>query len=337
MIVIPASPSPEFVGINKWYNSQPISISGLRGKVILLDCWTYTCIFCLRMIPIMKQLQRMFAEYEFKVIQAHSAEYEFATKIEYISMALKRYDITEIPVGVDSENKTWQAYGNMYWPKHILIDSNGFLRYEQAGYGGVEEFVEPIFDLIQETSGKAVADIDLKKFEGSSTDEIYETHGMHFPGIAPEICVGYSRLNRFGNKQTLKIDEVSFVQDSGPHFDNVVYLRGKWIWARECVKALDGTVDKNSAIIMKYNLAKRVHAIVGTTDDRPGRLEVLLDGKSLEYNNLGRDAHLYEGSSVVDVNWPFIHNVIKTEKAESHQVEIRALSDNSSFYTFVFG
>ena len=285
----------------------------------------------------MKQLQRMFAEYEFKVIQAHSAEYEFATKIEYISMALKRYDITEIPVGVDSENKTWQAYGNMYWPKHILIDSNGFLRYEQAGYGGVEEFVEPIFDLIQETSGKAVADIDLKKFEGSSTDEIYETHGMHFPGIAPEICVGYSRLNRFGNKQTLKIDEVNFVQDSGPHFDNVVYLRGKWIWARECVKALDGTVDKNSAIIMNYNLAKRVHAIVGTTDDRPGRLEVLLDGKSLEYNNLGRDAHLYEGSSVVDVNWPFIHNVIKTEKAESHQVEIRALSDNISFYTFVFG
>ena len=279
----------------------------------------------------------MFAEYEFKVIQAHSAEYEFATKIEYISMALKRYDITEIPVGVDSENKTWQAYGNMYWPKHILIDSNGFLRYEQAGYGGVEEFVEPIFDLIQETSGKAVADIDLKKFEGSSTDEIYEIHGMHFPGIAPEICVGYSRLNRFGNKQTLKIDEVNFVQDSGPHFDNAVYLRGKWIWARECVKALDGTVDKNSAIIMKYNSAKRVHAIVGTTDDRPGRVEVLLDGKSLEYNNLGSDAHLYEGSSVVDVNWPFIHNVIKTEKAESHQVEIRALSDNISFYTFVFG
>jgi hypothetical protein len=67
------------------------------------------CIFCLRMIPIMKQLQRMFAEYKFKVIQGHSAEYEFATKIEYISMALKRYDITEIPVGVDSENKTWQA------------------------------------------------------------------------------------------------------------------------------------------------------------------------------------------------------------------------------------
>jgi thiol-disulfide isomerase/thioredoxin len=335
LIVIPASPSPEFVGIDKWFNSKPISIAGLKGKVILLDCWTYTCIFCLRMIPIMKQLQRMFSEYEFQVIQAHSAEYEFATKIENISRALERYDISEIPVGVDSKNKTWQAYGNMYWPKHILIDSNGFLRYEHAGYGSIEEFVEPILDLIQETDSSAVPDV--KKFEGNFTDEIYETYGMHFPQVAPEICVGYSRLRRFGNKQTMKIDEVNFVQDSGPHFDNVVYLRGKWIWARECVKAVGGTVEKNSAIIMKYNLAKRVHAIVGTTDDKPGRLEVLLDGKSLKDNTLGRDARLHEGSSVVDVNCPFIHNLIKTEKAESHLVEIRPLSDNISYYTFVFG
>jgi hypothetical protein len=287
------------------------------------------------MIPILKQLQRIFSGYEFRVIQAHSAEYEFATKIENISRALERYDINEIPVGIDSKNKTWQAYGNMYWPKHILIDSNGFLRYEHAGYGSMEEFVEPILDLIQETDSTAA--VDIKKFESSSTDEIYETYGMHFPQIAPEICVGYSRLKRFGNKQTVKINEVNFVQDNGPRFDNVVYLRGKWIWARECVTAVEGTVDKNSAIIMKYNLAKRVHAIVGTTNNKPGRFEVLLDGRSLEADTLGKEARLYEGSSVVDVNWPFIHNLIKTEEAESHLVEILPLSDNIAFYTFVFG
>ena len=335
MIVIPASPSPDFVGIEKWYNSEPISIKGLKGKVILLDCWTYTCIYCLRMIPIMRELQRRFSNYEFQVIQAHSAEYEFATKTEYISKALKRYDVTEIPVGVDSKNKTWQAYGNMYWPKHILIDSNGFLRYEHAGYGSIEEFIDPILDLIQETDSNVVA--DFKKFESSPTDEIYETYGMHFPQVAPEICVGYSRLNRFGNKQTLKIDEVNFVQDDGPHFDNVVYLRGKWIWAKDCVTALDGTVEKNSAIIMKYNLAKRVHAIVGTTNDKPGGLEILLEGKPLEADTLGKDARLNEGSSVIDVSWPFIHNLIKTERAESHLVEIHPLTDNISFYTLVFG
>jgi len=119
LIVIPASPSPEFVGIDKWYNSEPISIKGLKGKVILLDCWTYTCIFCLRMIPIMRELQRKLSNYEFQVVQAHSAEYEFAKKMENVDKALKRYDITDIPIGVDSRNKTWQAYGNMYWPAHL--------------------------------------------------------------------------------------------------------------------------------------------------------------------------------------------------------------------------
>jgi Thioredoxin like C-terminal domain len=103
------------------------------------------------------------------------------------------------------------------------------------------------------------------------------------------------------------------------------------------VTALEGTVDKNSAIIMKYNLAKRVHAIVGTTNNKPGRLEILLDGKSLEADILGRDARLHEESSVVDVNWPYIHNLIKTKGAESHLVEVRPLSDNIAFYTFVFG
>lgn len=335
MIVIPASPSPEFVGIDKWYNSEPISIKGLKGKVILLDCWTYTCIFCLRMIPIMRELQRKLSNYEFQVVQAHSAEYEFAKKTENVDKALKRYDITDIPIGVDSRNKTWQAYGNMYWPKHILIDSNGFLRYEHAGYGSIEEFIDPILELIQETDSSVV--IDVKEIEISPNDEIYETYGMHFPQIAPEICVGYSRLKRFGNKQTIKINEINFVQDNGPHFDNVVYLRGKWKWARECVMALEGTVEKNSAVTMKYNVAKRVHAIVGTTDDKFGKFEIIIDGKPLEADNIGRDVHLNGGSSVVDVHWPCIHNLIKTEKAESHLVEIRPLTDNISFYTFVFG
>jgi hypothetical protein len=101
--------------------------------------------------------------------------------------------------------------------------------------------------------------------------------------------------------------------------------------------ALEGTVEKNSAVIMKYNVAKRVHAIVGTTDDKFGKFEIIIDGKPLEADNIGRDVHLYGGSSVVDVHWPCIHNLIRTEKAESHLVEIRPLTDNISFYTFVFG
>jgi hypothetical protein len=285
------------------------------------------------MIPVMKELQRRFSEYDFHVIQAHSAEYEFATKPENISRALERYDIKNIPVGIDANNKTWQAYGNTYWPKHVLIDSNGFLRYEQAGYGSIKEFVDPILDLIQETGNE----VGTMTFDDNLADEIYETYGMHFPQIAPEICVGYSRLHRFGNKLSLQQDKVNFVQDNETHLDNVVYLRGKWIWDQECVMALEGSVEKNSAITMKYSLARRVHGIVGTTDDRPGRIEILLDSKPLGANTLGKDARQHEGSSVADVSWPFIHNLVRTERVESHEVSIRPLTENIAFYTFVFG
>ncbi|MGH9992406.1 MAG: thioredoxin, partial [Nitrososphaera sp.] len=79
MELIPATPAPEFKSISGWGNSESLSIRGLRGKVVLLDCWTYTCIFCLRMLPIIRRLQEKYAKYGLQVVQAHSAEYNFAT------------------------------------------------------------------------------------------------------------------------------------------------------------------------------------------------------------------------------------------------------------------
>jgi thiol-disulfide isomerase/thioredoxin len=140
MDIIPAIPAPEFKGIRIWANSKPLSIKDLKGKVVLLDCWTYTCIFCLRTIPVMERLQKKYSRYGFQVIQAHSTEYEFASDIQNIHKALSRYNVNNIPVAFDTNNKTWEAYGNMYWPKHVLIDHNGFIRYEHAGYGAIEEF-----------------------------------------------------------------------------------------------------------------------------------------------------------------------------------------------------
>src|ERR1044072_6678779 len=88
MDIIPATPAPEFKEITGWANSKPLSIKDLKGKVVLLDCWTYTCIFCLRTIPVMERLQKKYSRYGFQVIQAHSTEYEFASDIQNIHKAL---------------------------------------------------------------------------------------------------------------------------------------------------------------------------------------------------------------------------------------------------------
>jgi thiol-disulfide isomerase/thioredoxin len=299
---------------------------------VVLDCWTYTCIFCLRTIPIMRRLQQKYGKYGLQVIQAHSAEYHFATDHTNIRRALGRYNV-DIANALDTNNKTWEAYGNMYWPKHIIIDHNGFIRYEHAGYGGIADFEDAVMELLEEAGKKPPEEGDRE----DPKDEIIDTYGMHFYGIAPETCVGYSRLSRFGNNQTLKPGAANVVADSGSHEVNIVYLRGKWIWQREGVQFSPGAKEQNPAVIMNYNAGKRVHGIMGTSDGKPGRIEIRLDGNHLTTEQLGNDAKLDGKVSVADIQWPFMHNLVKTNKPEMHEIEIIPRSDNFVFYTFVFG
>jgi len=333
MDIIPAVPAPEFSGITYWANSPPLSMKGLKGKVVIVDCWTYTCIFCLRTIPIMRLLKQKYSKYGLQVIEAHSAEYEFAMEHDNIRRALTRYNISDIPVAFDINNKTWEAYGNMYWPKHVLIDRNGFIRYEHAGYGGMQDFEDIIVELLEESGNKP----SEEKEQENPKDEIYDTYGMHFYGIAPEICVGYSRLRRFGNNHTVKPDTVNMMVDPGLRDFNVVYLRGKWIWQRERIQIGPGSTDHNAAVIMKYNAAKRVHGIMGTSDGKPGRVEIKLEGNYLTRDQLGRDAEIEDGISVANIEWPFMYNLVKTDSAVTQEIEIIPRSDNLAFYTFVFG
>jgi len=326
--LIPASPAPEFIDIHSWENSEPLLIKKLKGKVVLLDCFTYSCIFCLRSLPVMVELKEKYGAYGLEVIAAHSSEYEFAKDPKNIKRALERYDV-KIPVALDINNKTWEAYGNMYWPKHILIDANGFIRYEHAGFGIVEDFDECILELLQESGAK----IPPIKQQGNLASEIYDTYGMHFAGISPEICVGHTRLRRFGNNQTPKPDEINHFTDSGKHIENIVYLRGKWLWKSEGVQY---SGESDSAIMMKYT-ATRAHGIVGALDGKPALAEVKIDGNYLTKENAGRDITLRDGKSILDIKWPFMHNLAATKNIEQHEIEIIPKTDNFVFYTFVFG
>jgi hypothetical protein len=160
---------------------------------------------------------------------------------------------------------------------------------------------------------------------------------MQFYGMAPEICVGYSRLRRFGNNQTLKPEAVNVVVDPGSHDVNVVYLRGRWVWQREGVQYGTGGKEGSAAVIMKYNAAKRVHCIMGTSDGKPGKIEIKLDGNHLTREQLGRDAKHESDVSIASIEWSFMHNLVRADKPETHEIEIIPRSDNFVFYTFVFG
>jgi thiol-disulfide isomerase/thioredoxin len=356
MNIIPAVSAPDFKDIKNWSDNATHSIKELKGKVVLLDFWTYTCIFCLRTIPTIKKIKEKYADKGLVVCGIHSAEYEFAKNITNIEKALKEFgldgdgDVT----GYDTNNKTWEVYGNSYWPKHILIDSDGFVRYEHPGYGTFDDFEEALADLLdlpfsnrespqEKQGGKSESSIDLSRRKekeqeiNSNQNEVTKIYGMHFNGMAPEICLGYSRIRRFGNNQKAKINEHNVFTEPQTVLDNTVYLKGKWRWDKEGIKSSFDHKEKDPAIVFKYNMASNVNVIVGSTDGEPAIANVKLDGEFLTDEQLGYHGKRDGNSSFIEITWPHIMNIVKTPGPEIHVLEILPKTDNFYFYTFVFG
>ena len=118
--------APEITGIAEWLNSQPLTLAQLRGKVVLLDFWTYTCINCIRTLPHITQWYNTYKDKGLEIIGIHTPEFAFEKSKPHVEDAIKRFNIT-YPVALDNEYKTWQAYSNRYWPSHYLIDQHGII------------------------------------------------------------------------------------------------------------------------------------------------------------------------------------------------------------------
>jgi len=150
------SKAPDFSKIQGWLNTQPLTMEGLKGKVVLLDFWTFDCVNCIRTLPHIRQLHTKYAGDSFILIGVHTPEFEFEKDPENLASAVKRFRI-EYPVAIDNENTTWKLYGNQYWPRQTLIDARGRVRWEHAGEGDYDKMEEEIRALLGET-GASVPD-----------------------------------------------------------------------------------------------------------------------------------------------------------------------------------
>lgn len=335
MNIIPAFPAADFKEIEVWSDGLDYSINDFKGKVIILDFWTYTCVYCLRTLPTMDKIKKKYGDKGLIVIPIHSSEYEFAKDVNNTKRAISALGLDGYVTGFDTKNKTWEEYGNSYWPKHVLVDREGFVRYEHPGYGTPSEFEEAISDLLDIPYSNE--EYPQKNHEETEDNEITKVYGMHFVGMAPEICLGYSRIRRFGNNQKLKTNDYNILTEPSIILENNVYLRGKWRWDKERVKASLDYKEKDPAIIFRYDKASNVNIIVGPDDSKPAIAEIRLDGKYLSEEQFGSHIKTNGETSYIETTWPFIFNIVKTKYAETHKVEIIPRSNNFCFYTFVFG
>jgi len=141
--------APEFGGIEAWINSGPLTMEELRGSVVLIDFWTYTCINCINTYPFLKEMQSKYADQGLVIVGVHSPEFEFEKSYENVVAATQK-DALVWPMAQDNDFITWRRYGNRYWPSEYLIDKDGVVRYTHFGEGAYAETEAVIRELLAE-------------------------------------------------------------------------------------------------------------------------------------------------------------------------------------------
>ncbi len=144
-----AGPAPELRELGPWLNSSPLTLSALRGKVVLVDFWTYACINCIRTLPYLNTWHALYQTQGLAVVGVHTPEFPFERETRNVATAVRRLDI-RFPVAQDNRYATWAAYANQYWPATYLIDRKGRIRYKHVGEGQYQETERAIRQLLAE-------------------------------------------------------------------------------------------------------------------------------------------------------------------------------------------
>jgi thiol-disulfide isomerase/thioredoxin len=139
--------APDFAGINNWFNSAPLTMANLRGKVVLVDFWTYGCVNCVNTLPRVTELYAKYKDRGLVVVGVHTPEFPFERSASNVQAALKRHGIT-YPVAQDNDSQTWNAYRNQYWPAQYIVDQSGKIVFQHDGEGQYEQIDRTIARLL---------------------------------------------------------------------------------------------------------------------------------------------------------------------------------------------
>jgi len=271
-IVVASTPSmPPIDGATRWFNSPPLTSASLRGKVVLVDFWTYSCINCLRTLPYIKAWNEKYRDQGLVIVGVHAPEFAFEKDQQNVEKAIHDLGIT-YPVAMDNNYTIWNAYKNQYWPAHYMFDAKGQLRHQHFGEGAYEETEHMIQRLLMEAHQGALAmDYGVVEVAGTGATAAAES-GMP---RSPETYVGYGRQENFSSPEAIKEDKVARYSMPRMLKTNHWALSGKWLVSSEsaAVKAPGG------AISYRF-LGRDLHLVLGSPNNKPVRFKVTLEGSA---------------------------------------------------------
>jgi cytochrome c biogenesis protein CcdA/thiol-disulfide isomerase/thioredoxin len=262
--------APEIRGIDTWVNTpggKPLTLAGLRGRVVLLDFWTYSCINCLRTLPHLEAWDRVYRAAGLTIVGVHSPEFAFERVPDNVRAAVKRLGV-RYPVALDNDFATWRAYANQYWPAKYLIDRNGRLRFHHFGEGSYEDTERRIRALLGETVKTRPTSV-----EGDAPTQL----------TTPESYLGYERLARLANGRVAPDVEWAYGFRNGALPNDALAYAGRWKVERERIVA-----GRGARVRLQFQ-AKNVFLVLGGK----GRVHVLLDGRPLRTVAVSGPPQLY--------------------------------------------
>ncbi len=273
--------APEFEGLGTWHNSEPLTMESLRGKVVLIDFWTYSCINCIRTLPYVRAYWDKYRDSPFVLIGIHTPEFVFEKSDANVARAVRDHGLT-YPVAQDNDFGTWNAFGNRYWPAKYLIDAEGRVRYTHFGEGSYDETDDAIASLLREinANGKDMA-----------IPEDTREYGMR---VTPETYLHSRSWGQFQNKQGSPDEQARTYDASEKPSVSRFVLGGTWKLVedeRQVLASEAGEIRINA-------LAGEVNLVLGMEEGfAPAQAEVIVDGKTVKTFTV--DAHdlyvLYDG------------------------------------------
>ncbi|MBY5613694.1 cytochrome c biogenesis protein DipZ [Rhizobium leguminosarum] len=316
-------PAPSLDGAVEWLNSAPLTTEQLRGKVVLVDFWTYSCINCIRTIPYVRAWAEKYADQGLVVIGVHAPEFAFEKKIDNVKKAIGDFQIG-YPVAIDNDYGIWRAFENSYWPAAYLIDAKGQIRYHHFGEGNYNRTEKAIQDLLREAGSQMTA----------SAPVVPDAKGVEAgPDIgnirSGETYLGYEQAANFASPEGLQADTAHNYSIAEPGL-NGWGLSGTWIVGRD-----QATLDQPSGGITYRFSARDLHLVLGPgAGDKPIRFQVKIDGKAPGPDH-GSDVDA-DGNGTVTTTRLY-QLVRQSGTVAARNFEIRFLDPGVQAYAFTFG
>jgi cytochrome c biogenesis protein CcdA/thiol-disulfide isomerase/thioredoxin len=268
---------PPLSGAVQWLNSAPLSAQDLRGKVVLVDFWTYSCINCLRSLPYVKAWAQRYRDQGLVVIGVHAPEFAFERNVDNVKRSVHDLGI-DYPVAIDNNYAIWRAFGNQYWPAHYFIDAKGQIRFHHFGEGDYAHSEQVIQQLLKEaghtgvgsTSGDSVAHTASERASAQGVQMSADSANM----LSPETYVGYERAENFAERGGASRDRVHTYAAPAQLTLNNWGLTGAWN-----VGAEQATLAAHTGTIVYRFHARDLHLVLGPgKDNKPVRFRVFVDG-----------------------------------------------------------